>query len=143
MKLAATVVLVALLASACGGSDTYSAEEAAAAFEEQGLALQEGELPPPSPTGSVLNPWGSDEPAVLVPSGGAPLFVYVGSASEAEAAWTTYESRGAADAFDARRGNVLAISDGGLSEADRARVRAALESLPDRGSTVLVSDGSG
>ena len=145
MKLLLALALaVAALSSACGASDTYRVGEVQSVFEGQGLDLHEGELPP-SPTGTSINeinPWASGN-TILVPHGDAPLFVFVGSATDAEDVWSMYASQQGADTFDARRANVVAVSDGGLTAPDRVRVKAALESLPDKGSAVVVSAGPG
>ena len=50
-----------------------------------------------------------------------------------------YSSQPAEGSFDARRANVIVISDEGLAPKDQARVKAALAVLPDRGSPVLVN----
>lgn len=80
-------------------------------------------------------------PTTLVPRGDVPFFVFVGSAADADEVWSMYQSQRASGTFDVRRGNVFAISDAGLTAPDRARVKAALSSLPDRGSPVLVVTG--
>jgi hypothetical protein len=136
----ASILVVAALSSACGASDTYSAEEVQVAFEAQGLVLHE-RVPP---TGSVPTPWGSGR-KLLVPRSGAPFYVYVASATDAEQLWsmlTAHVPEQGSDTFDARRANVVASSDGGLAVRDRERVEAALEALPDKGSSVDVVPAS-
>jgi hypothetical protein len=131
-------IVVVMLASACGASDTYSVDEAKTAFESQGLELREA-LPQ---AGGAATPWGSGR-KLLAPRGKVPFLVYVGSATDAEHLWSMYTANvSEGDSFDARRANVVAISDGGLAARDRARVKAALESLPDKGSPVLVVAGT-
>jgi hypothetical protein len=127
-------VAVVLLTS-CGASDTYDAEEARAAFETQGWVLVE---PPPDPAGSALNPLESGKPTFLAPRDGAPFFVFVGTATDADDVWAGYEPDHGPRTFDARRANVLVLSDHSLDASQRRQIRAALAALPDRGSPVVV-----
>lgn len=124
------VAVLAVFATSCGGGDdSYTADEVRAAFETQGFELVE---PPPDPAGFVLNPWDTGQHVVLAPSDGTAFKVYVGEASAAEA------TQGEAD-FEVSRANVLVLSDGELEAADRERIRAVLEGLPDRGSPVMLA----
>ena len=126
---------VAVLLTSCGASDTYNAEEARAAFETQGWVLVE---PPPDPSGSALNPLESGKPTFLTPREGAPFFVFVGTATDADDVWAGYEPDHGPRAFDARRANVIVLSDQRLDASQRRQIRAALAALPDRGSPVVV-----
>jgi hypothetical protein len=49
-----------------------------------------------------------------------------------------YESQQTHESFDARRANVVIISDSGLAEPQRDRVVAAMSALPDRGEAVVI-----
>ncbi|HWG57285.1 MAG TPA: hypothetical protein VNT58_12280, partial [Gaiellaceae bacterium] len=71
--------------------------------------------------------------------GGQPFLVVVGSDGAVDDGWRDYSSQQTRDSFDARRANVLVISDSGLAPAQRERVLAALSSLPDRGAAVVVA----
>jgi hypothetical protein len=135
--LVATVLAAAGLVTSCGTSATYGVDETQDAFEQHGYVLYEGS--PPTPAGADLNPYRTGNPTILLPRGDAPFFVFIGAASDTERVWSMYQSQQGAGTFDARRANVLVISDSGLSAADRKRVRAALGSLPDRGSPVHVA----
>ena len=116
------IVLATLLLASCGGdADTYTVEQARAAFETEGYELVE---PPPDPSGFALNPWETGEHVVLAPSDGALFRVYVGESGAEEAA------AGAGPALQAYRGNVLVLSTGDLDAALQQRIRAALEALP-------------
>jgi hypothetical protein len=96
---------------------------------------------PPGRDGTVA-PRGGE---LLAPRSGEPFVVVVGVSSRADAAWDDYKAQqrrdtfDSQDPFDVRRGNVLAISDGGLSRFDRARIVDAMSSLPDRGAEVDVA----
>lgn len=127
---------VAVVLTSCGGSDAYSVDEARAAFETQGWALVE---PPPDPAGSGLNPLESGQPTFLAPRDGAAFFVFIGTAADAEDVWAGYEPDHGPRTFDARRANVLVLSDHRLDASQRRQIRAALVALPDRGSPVVVA----
>lgn len=126
-RLTLVALLAALAASCGGGDDSYTADEVRAAFETEGYELVE---PPPDPSGFALNPWDTGEHVVLAPSDGTAFKVYVGEARAEEA------TQAEAD-FEVARANVLVLADGELDAADRERVRAVLEGLPDRGSAVV------
>lgn len=135
-----------------GSSQTYSIDEVREAFAGQRIALSE------APTRQHLRPCtgGCFLPAQMVTDLPAtrdelvPLTVVVASDSEADDAWPDYVAQQDAVSFDARRANVVVVSDGpavvsvsGLDAKRRAelraalawqrdRIRAALASLPDR-----------
>jgi hypothetical protein len=127
---AALVVVLTLLATACGGGPgSYSADEVREAFSTEGYELVE---PPPDPSGFALNPWESSGHVLLAPRDGSGFKVYVGDASADEASTEA--------SFEAWRANVLVLSDGELAAQDRSRIRVALEGLPDRGSPVVLGE---
>jgi hypothetical protein len=76
---------------------------------------------------------------VLIPCGGQPFIVIVVSDATANKAWSAYESQPTSDSFDARRANVVVISDSGLAIRQRDRVLAAMSALPDRGAAVVIA----
>jgi hypothetical protein len=122
------VALLTAFAAGCGtGSDSYNVDEIRAAFETEGYELVE---PPPDPSGFALNPWEEGAHVVLAPSDGTAFKVYIGELSADEAS--------AEAEFEAQRANVLVLSEGALPEEHQEKVRAVLESLPDRGSAVVV-----
>jgi len=105
---------VVVLASGCGGDgQTYSVDETKAAFAEHGYALE----PPPELSG----PTERDGQAVLAPRGDAAFFVVVGTDSELDELWPTYERFQDGDSFDVRRANVAVFSDEGVPPSDRDR----------------------
>ena len=128
--LVALAAVIVVLASACSSSKTYSAHETTGAFKRHGYTLVEFEFP----SGSH-----GRRGSVFVPRGGLPFSVFVGTDADAEQAWPDYEAQQDADRFDARRANVVVISDGGLTAAHRQRIRAALAALPDRGAPVVIA----
>jgi hypothetical protein len=124
LTLAAFLVL---LAAACGGSETYSVQDAQEAFEASGYALVD---PAADPTGSALNVWESEDVTALVPEDGAPFVVFVGDPGAAGDLWDEQRDGGSA-AFDARQGNVRVMAESELEAPHDERVRAALEALAD------------
>jgi hypothetical protein len=117
---------LALLAVGCGGSDTYTVEDAQEAFEANGYVLVD---PASDPSGSALNVWESEDVTVLAPEGGTSFFVFIGDPDAAGDLWTQYDADGS-PRFDEREGNVRVMADRELETADEERVRAALEALP-------------
>jgi hypothetical protein len=63
----------------------------------------------------------------------------VTSDAAADKAWGDYDSQQTSDSFDARRANVVVISDSGLAVRQRQRVLGAMSSLPDRGAPVVIA----
>ncbi len=124
-----------LLASGCGNSDTYSADDVTQAFSRQRLDL---------------SPLANDELGSRkagLNASGAKLFqprrledyyvVIVLPDDVAAKAWRAYVAAGPdANTFNARRANVLVIADDGVSADTRKRILAALAALPDRGDKV-------
>jgi hypothetical protein len=134
-------VLAALAAATvglagCGTAETYNADEVRVAFAKAGYTLHE-----PSTPASVAaaEQFGTRVPTILLPIGGEPFTVFVGTITDAEEVWFRYQSQQGDGTFDARRANVIVISDSGLTSAQRAQVRAALEALPDRGGPVQIA----
>jgi len=134
VSVSALVVLLFLSIAGCGGDDvsrTYSVDEVLRAFSVARYPLVE--KPPPAGTAAAA------EGTYLVPKKSAPLVVVVGTDQGADEAWPGYISVGGdEDSLTARRANVVAISDGGLTSRAKARVRSAMNELPDRGHTVDV-----
>ena len=80
---------------------------------------------------------------LLEPRSGEDFLVLVVSDGEANKAWNAYVAVGPdADSFDARRGNVLVISDEGVSADARRRILSALAALPDHGDNVATLQAS-
>jgi hypothetical protein len=126
------VLAIVLSASGCGGSSqTYSVEEASAAFARHGYVLVTPQFAEDSPA--------REGEAILAPQDDAGFVVVVTTDSEADSVWPDFERMQDDDSFDARRANVAVFSDDGPSAGDRAKVLAALNGLPDRGSPVLVA----
>jgi hypothetical protein len=127
---------VCLVASGCGSSDTYSADDVTQAFGGQRLEL---------------SPLANDELGSRqagLDASGAKLFqprrledyyvVIVLPDDVAAKAWRAYVAAGAdANTFNARRANVLVIADDGVRAETRTRIVAALAALPDRGDKVV------
>jgi hypothetical protein len=127
-----TIAVLTIAVAGCGGeSATYSTEEVVDAFQRQRYTLIVRALPEETAT--------AREGDLLAPSGGQPFLVIVASDAAADEAWPDYESQQTRDSFDARRANVVMISDSGLGIAQRERVLAALSSLPDRGAAVVIA----
>ena len=119
------------LAGCRGERPAYSTEEVVEAFQRQGYTLAASQFPEESAA--------AREGHLLTPRGGQPFLVVVGSDGAVDDGWRDYSSQQTLDSFDARRANVLVISDSGLAPAQRERVLAALSSLPDRGAAVVVA----
>jgi hypothetical protein len=77
--------------------------------------------------------------AFLVPKSGPSFIVVVANDAEADRAWSDYERFQDADSFDARRANVVVVSDAGPPAREQRRIVAALAALPDRGSPVEIA----
>jgi hypothetical protein len=114
-----------------GDRPTYSTDEVIDTFEQHGFTLIAHEL---SDQATV-----AAEGDLLAPRGGQPFIVIVASDAAADEAWGHYESQQPSDSFDARRANVVVISDSGLALRQRQRVLAAMSSLPDRGAAVVIA----
>lgn len=68
--------------------------------------------------------------ALLSPVSGEPFFVYIArNDALAKREFATYAELRTPETFEVLRGNVMAISDSGLSRRDRQRVRAATRAL--------------
>lgn len=77
--------------------------------------------------------------SLLVPRSDESFLVFVAHDSDADAAWPDYERQQDDDSFDARRANVVVISDDGPPAGVRMRILAALADLPGRGSRVEIA----
>ena len=120
------------LLAGCGERSSYTADDVQKAFAGQGF-----DLVTPKALDQVLASGGT----IFTPRTGESFMVGVGPNSEVDAGWAADYERvgGDADSFDARRVNVVVISDGGLTTKQIQRVLAALASLPDRGEIDVAS----
>jgi hypothetical protein len=143
--------VVLFLASGCGGSSqTYSVEEAKAAFARHGyvLSVEEAEAML-ARRGYALETEGlpiaasleRDGQAILAPSDDSGFFVVVTTDAEADEVWPDYERLQDDDSFDVRRANIGLFTDDGVSPSGRQRILAAFEALPDRDAPVLIAGG--
>jgi hypothetical protein len=133
LALAIAVVGAGITTAGCGGDDeTYSVEETKAAFARNGIEL----VAPDSPELAAA------DGRYLAPSSGETYLVVVTTDAEVDDAWPDFERMQDGDSFDARRANVGVFADDGPSAAHRARVLAALASLPERGFPVEVAGDS-
>ena len=112
-------VLIVALAGCGGGEAGYSTEEVIESFRKQGITLAVGER---REEGDILAPQGELELSFVV---------LVATEEAADEQWDAYVAQSDRRSFDARKRNVLVVSDNG--DADpllRRRIRAALDSLP-------------
>ncbi len=126
-----SLLLLALIAAGCGGKDsdhaTYTPDEVVAAFADHGFTL--AKVKDDSPAAAIET--------VFAPQKAEKFAVVVTTDAAAADTWKQYVSMGPdADSLDVKRANVLAISDGGLTDAQREAVQAAVAALPDRGHDV-------
>jgi hypothetical protein len=128
------IPVLAIALAGCGSDAKYSTDEVVDAFEQNGFTLGPLDLP-----GDRIA--GLPEGELLVPRSGAPFVVVVGLPEGGDKAWEDYKAQQDqdGDSFVVRRGNVIAISDGGLSRFDRGRVVSAMSALPDRGADVDIA----
>ncbi len=134
VQIAAVALATCLIVITIGcrrDTETYSADTVRAAFGRHGYELRAWHAAAEDGAPRAETP--------LIPRSGEPFAVYIASDEDAEEAWPDFKAQRATDSFDARRANVMAISDGGLQRADRTRIVAALESLPDRGEPVMTA----
>ena len=124
------IALLTIATAGCGESATYSTEEVANAFQRHGYTLVVRALPQATVA--------AREGDLLTPRGGQPFIVIVASNRAADETWSDYESQQTRESFDARRANVVVISDSGLAPRQRTRVLAALSSLADRGAAAVI-----
>ena len=157
------VIVVALVAAGCGGSSqTYSKDEVREVFARLGSPLEEERGRPGLGGGGIsFGLIATDLPATRDELVLAPFTVVVASDSEADDAWPTYVAQQDARSFDARRANVVVVSNSrlGLVSDDgfdaerralirrertalamqRVRIRGLLAALPDRGFPVVIA----
>ena len=103
-----------------GGSETFSADEAKAAFAKHGFELSENTNP--------------DRAGEFLTEGG-PYYVLVGTEGEADELWSNDE----VSRF-ARRDNAVVIAVLQPSAGERERALAALEALPESDSSVELGE---
>lgn len=126
---------ITICITGCGSSRIYSTDDAKRAFSRYGIQLVSArDGPLGTRNGAHLAPRGE---GLLLPRSDEDFLVLVLSDGEADKAWGAYVAVGPdADSFDARRSNVLVISDDGVRADVHKRILAALASLPDRGEKV-------
>jgi hypothetical protein len=135
MRRVLMVAVLAFVAAGCGERRaTYDRDEVVDAFKRHGYTLGSGYTFGP-PRGSAA----AHDGDLLAPRGGAEFIVLVISDAAADDAWHVYESQPTFHSFDARRANVVVISDSGLRLIQRRRVLDALSSLPARGAAVMIA----
>jgi hypothetical protein len=84
----------------------------------------------------------SSDDGLLLPRSRADFLVLVLSDRGADKAWAAYVAlRPLPEAFDARRANVIVVSDDGVPPDTRKRIIAALAALPDHGDKVATLEG--
>ena len=125
------LALVAVTAVACGGKKssqpTYTVDEVVAAFADHGFTLAAVDDQTPA----------AGKETVLAPQNAEQFGVAVTTNAAAADTWKQYVSAGpGAGSLYLKRGNVLLVSDGGLTAAQRRAVQAAVAALPDRGENV-------
>lgn len=109
-----TVALLTVAVAGCGGDGaTYSTEEVVEAFRQQGYMLT---VPTTLPEG-----FDAGEGDLLTPKGWQPFMVIVGTNEEAGEAWPSFESQQTEESFDARRANVIVISDAAVRAVGRPK----------------------
>jgi hypothetical protein len=136
MRRALLLTTLAIVAAGCGKSATYDTDEVVAAFKRHGLTLRNG-----YPFGSTREIVDAHDGDLLIPTprSRAEFIVLVISNAAADDAWRDYEPQQTPDSFDARRANVMVISDSGLSTSQRRRVLGALSSLASKGAPLMVA----
>ena len=138
MRRVLLLAALAIVAAGCGTSATYDIDEVVDAFKRHGFTLRSG-----YPFGPTRETVGAHDGDLLVPTSrsGADFIVLVVSNAAADEAWRSYESQQTPHSFDARRANVVVLSDSGLSTSQRRRLLGALWSLPSKGVPVTVAGG--
>ena len=136
MRRVLLLAALAVVAAGCGTNATYDTDEVVHVFEQHGFTLRSG-----YPFGSTRETVDAHDGDLLMPTprSRAEFIVLVSSNAAADDAWQVYESQQTPDSFDARRANVMVISDTGLSMSQRRRVLGALSSLPSHGAPVMVA----
>ena len=127
---AATLLgVIAVAETACSSAHGYSERDVKNAFKTQGIDLRVKAI-----KGRQLRKHGD---VVLGPTVRLPLLVgVIRSEKRAAGYYREFVAQKTADTFDCLRRNVLTVSDGGLTIADRLRVQAALQALKPKGTRV-------
>jgi hypothetical protein len=136
MRRVLLLAVLAIVAAGCGTSATYDTDEVVDAFKRHGFTLRNG-----YPFDSARETVDAHDGDLLIPTprSRAEFIVLVLSNAAADDAWRAYEPGQTPDSFDARRANVMVISDTGLSTSQRRRALGALSSLPSHGAPVMVA----
>lgn len=115
--LAAAAIVLAV--AGCGEKRSHTREDVERAFAGHGFRLVDSAGGPSGAKGAILAPR-SREP-----------FIVIVAESDAEAAqgYEDLQAQATKGTYDARRGNVVATSDGGLTPGVRRRITAALDTL--------------
>jgi hypothetical protein len=130
--IASSIVLliagVALAATHRPSGATYSREEVVRAFAVQGFTL----------TDAWMRPADFGREALLVPKTGEPFWVYVGTRDDRAKSYfaTVHGFALPPETFDVLEKNVIVSSDSGLNQAQRRRVRVAMQLLRERPETL-------
>lgn len=125
MRVVLAALLVAALAAGCGDSaKTYNSDDVRRAFNSQGFDLI-------GPLGQFATDSGGPySGAAFTPSRGPFIVLVFDRNGDADKADKTYQGQATSQSFEVRKGNVVVLSDDGVTPLTRIRINAALFQLP-------------